>query len=82
MAPRDGAGAAGAGGVAVKVCSMAGGSVVVDVVGVVAVTGSGIPGSGAEFSLLWNTDRQAAIDYCLRDVQLTQQVADVLIPAY
>ena len=39
-------------------------------------------GSGAEFSLLWNTDRQAAIDYCLRDVQLTQQVADILIPAY
>ena len=39
-------------------------------------------GSGAEFNLLWNTDRQAAIDYCLRDVQLTQQVADILIPAY
>ena len=39
-------------------------------------------GNGADFSLLWNTDRQAAIDYCLRDVQLTQQVADILIPAY
>ena len=39
-------------------------------------------GTGADFSLLWNTDRQAAIDYCLRDVQLTQQVADILIPAY
>jgi hypothetical protein len=32
--------------------------------------------------LLWNTDRQAAIDYCLQDVRLTQQVADILIPAY
>jgi len=39
-------------------------------------------GSGAEFSLLWNTNRQAALDYCLRDVQLTQQVADILMPAY
>ena len=39
-------------------------------------------GTGAEFSLLWNTNRQAALDYCLRDVQLTQQVADILIPSY
>ncbi len=39
-------------------------------------------GSGADFSLLWNTNRQAAIDYCLHDVKLTQQVADILIPAY
>jgi len=39
-------------------------------------------GTGADFSLLWNTDRQAAIDYCLQDVRLTQAVADILIPAY
>ena len=39
-------------------------------------------GNGADFSTLWNTNRQAALDYCLRDVQLTQQVADILIPAY
>ena len=39
-------------------------------------------GTGADFSLLWQTDRQAAIHYCLRDVQLTQKVADILIPAY
>ncbi len=39
-------------------------------------------GSGADFSLLWNTNRQAAIDYCLQDIRLTQQVADILIPAY
>lgn len=39
-------------------------------------------GNGADFSLLWNTDRQAAIDYCLQDIKLTQQVADILIPAY
>jgi hypothetical protein len=39
-------------------------------------------GNGADFSLLWNTDRQAAIDYCLQDVRLTQAVADILIPAY
>jgi hypothetical protein len=39
-------------------------------------------GSGAEFNLLWNTDRQAAIDYCLQDVELTKRVADVLIPSY
>jgi hypothetical protein len=39
-------------------------------------------GSGAEFNLLWNTDRQAAIDYCLLDVELTKRVADVLMPAY
>jgi DNA polymerase elongation subunit (family B) len=39
-------------------------------------------GSGAEFNLLWNTDRQAAIDYCLQDIRLTQAVADILIPAY
>ena len=39
-------------------------------------------GNGADFSLLWNTDRQAAIDYCLQDIKLTQAVADILIPAY
>ena len=39
-------------------------------------------GNGADFSNLWQTDRQAAINYCLRDVQLTQQVADILIPSY
>ena len=39
-------------------------------------------GSGADFSLLWNTNRQAAIDYCLHDVKLTQAVADILMPAY
>ena len=39
-------------------------------------------GNGSDFSLLWNTDRQAAIDYCLQDIKLTQQVADILIPAY
>ena len=39
-------------------------------------------GNGADFSLLWNTDRQAAIDYCLQDIRLTQAVADILIPAY
>jgi hypothetical protein len=39
-------------------------------------------GNGADFSALWNTDREAAIAYCRRDVQLTQQVADILIPAY
>ena len=39
-------------------------------------------GSGAEFSLLWNTNRQAALDYCLQDIWLTQAVADILIPAY
>ena len=39
-------------------------------------------GNGAMFSELWQTNRQAAIDYCLQDVKLTQQVADVLIPTY
>ena len=39
-------------------------------------------GNGADFSLLWNTNRQAAIEYCLQDIKLTQQVADILIPAY
>jgi uncharacterized protein YprB with RNaseH-like and TPR domain len=39
-------------------------------------------GSGADFANLWQTNRQAAIDYCLQDVKLTQQVADVLIPTY
>ena len=27
-------------------------------------------------------NRQAAIDYCLHDVKLTQAVADILMPAY
>jgi len=31
---------------------------------------------------LWNTDRQAAINYCIQDVKLTQAVADILMPAY
>jgi uncharacterized protein YprB with RNaseH-like and TPR domain len=39
-------------------------------------------GNGAHFAELWKTDREAAINYCLRDVQLTQQVADILIPTY
>lgn len=39
-------------------------------------------GNGAMFSELWQTDREAAINYCLRDVQLTQQIADILIPTY
>jgi len=39
-------------------------------------------GNGAMFSELWNTDRQAAVNYCLRDIQLTKQVADILIPTY
>jgi len=39
-------------------------------------------GNGAHFHELWQTDRQAAIHYCLRDVQLTQQVADILINSY
>jgi predicted PolB exonuclease-like 3'-5' exonuclease len=39
-------------------------------------------GNGAVFHELWKTDREAAIAYCLRDVQLTQQVADILMPAY
>jgi hypothetical protein len=34
------------------------------------------------FSELFKTDREAAINYCLRDVELTQKVADVLMPAY
>ena len=39
-------------------------------------------GNGAMFSEMWQTNRQAAIDYCLQDVKLTQQVADVLMPSY
>lgn len=39
-------------------------------------------GNGAHFAELFRTDRQAAIDYCLRDVELTQQVANILIPTY
>jgi DNA polymerase elongation subunit (family B) len=39
-------------------------------------------GNGADFANLWKTNRQAAIDYCLQDVKLTQQVADVLMPSY
>lgn len=39
-------------------------------------------GSGAHFHELWQTDRQAAIHYCLRDVELTQGVADKLINNY
>jgi len=39
-------------------------------------------GNGADFANLWKTNRQAAVDYCLQDVKLTQQVADVLMPSY
>ena len=39
-------------------------------------------GNGAHFSEMWQTDREAAINYCLRDVQLTHQVADVMIPQF
>lgn len=39
-------------------------------------------GNGAHFSELWQTDREAAINYCLRDVQLTHHVADVMIPQF
>lgn len=39
-------------------------------------------GNGAHFSELYHSDRKAAIDYCLRDVELTQKVSDVLIPTY
>ena len=39
-------------------------------------------GNGAMFSELFKTNRQAALDYCLRDVELTQKVADILIPTY
>lgn len=39
-------------------------------------------GNGAMFSELFHTDRQAALDYCKRDVQLTHQVSDILIPTY
>jgi DNA polymerase elongation subunit (family B) len=39
-------------------------------------------GNGADFANLWKTNRQAAIEYCLQDVKLTQQVADVLMPSY
>ena len=39
-------------------------------------------GNGAHFHELFRTDREAAIAYCLRDVELTQQVSDILIPTY
>lgn len=39
-------------------------------------------GNGAMFSELYQTNRQAAIDYCLRDVELTQKVSDILLPSY
>jgi uncharacterized protein YprB with RNaseH-like and TPR domain len=39
-------------------------------------------GNGAHFHELFRTNRQAALDYCLRDVELTQQVSDILIPTY
>ena len=39
-------------------------------------------GNGAHFSELFQSDRQAALDYCRRDVQLTRQVSDILIPSY
>jgi uncharacterized protein YprB with RNaseH-like and TPR domain len=37
-------------------------------------------GSGADFSDLWLRDREAAIAYALKDVELTQKVHDVLCP--
>ena len=39
-------------------------------------------GNGAMFSELFKSDREAAINYCLRDVQLTHQIADVMIPQF
>jgi uncharacterized protein YprB with RNaseH-like and TPR domain len=39
-------------------------------------------GNGAHFHELFKADREAAIAYCLRDVELTQKVADILIPTY
>ena len=39
-------------------------------------------GNGAHFHELFKNDREAAIAYCLRDVELTQKVADILIPTY
>ena len=39
-------------------------------------------GNGAHFHELFKTDLVAAINYCLRDVQLTQQVSDILLPTY
>jgi len=39
-------------------------------------------GNGAHFHELFKTDREAAIAYCLRDVELTQKVADIHIPTY
>ena len=39
-------------------------------------------GNGAHFHELFKTDREAAINYCLRDVELTQKVSDILIPTY
>jgi len=39
-------------------------------------------GNGALFHELFKNDREAAIAYCLRDVELTQQVSDILIPTY
>ena len=39
-------------------------------------------GNGAHFSEMWQADREAAIAYCLQDVQLTHKLADVLIPQF
>jgi len=39
-------------------------------------------GNGAHFYELFKADRETAIAYCLRDVELTQKVADILIPTY
>lgn len=39
-------------------------------------------GNGAMFSELFKSDREAAINYCLRDVQLTHQISDILIPQF
>lgn len=37
-------------------------------------------GSGADFAELWKQDREAAIAYCIQDVELTKKVYDVLAP--
>ena len=42
----------------------------------------GKSGDGAKFSELWQSDRPAAIAYCLKDVSLTRDVMRFLVPAY
>jgi len=45
-----------------------------------AVLGRGKTRHGSDFGNLWATDRQAAIEYCKSDVQLTWELAQRLIP--